>query len=279
MNAEEKISLGMIIFFSILVFLPGCTGQNSEDVVIAARVGDRILTMDELNEYMVEFPDDLKSQARKKFVDSWVNEQLLLLYFEQQNLTLDRKELFLVKSYENQLKLEKLKKQLLDPNEITDLELKNYYENHLSEFQRTEDEYHFVLLQLESRNIGIEDDIRHSTSLLEVIQKNYLEKKLPGMHETNGDQGYVPVSRIAPQILNVMKRLKIGEISRAISLGKKICYVQVLDFQKAGTPYPFYMVRGQIKIIVYEMKLRERLNEILDQMKNKISIDRMMNYN
>ncbi len=183
-----------------------------------------------------------------------------------------------MENYKEELLIEKLKDLLLTSSiPVSESEIKEYYDKHREEFKIQEDEVHLILLRLESRNIGIEDDIKNEKSLLKVIEKNFLNKPIPDQLEQNGDLGYVPISRLKKPILRAIRRTPIGRISRRIQTRDGIYYIQVLDYKKRGTYRDLVQVKEQIRTRLLFTKLSEKLEEIEKNMWSKLAVDKYTN--
>jgi parvulin-like peptidyl-prolyl isomerase len=246
---------------------------------VIAKVGNEVLTMAEINRMT---PPNLTAAARKNFqlhyVDNWIKRKVLVQYALEQKITYDSLITQRVENYKEELLIEKLKDLLLTSSiPVSESEIKEYYDKHREEFKIQEDEVHLILLRLESRNIGIEDDIKNEKSLLKVIEKNFLNKPIPDQLEQNGDLGYVPISRLKKPILRAIRRTPIGRISRRIQTRDGIYYIQVLDYKKRGTYRDLVQVKEQIRTRLLFTKLSEKLEEIEKNMWSKLAVDKYTN--
>ncbi|MCK5076646.1 MAG: peptidylprolyl isomerase, partial [Calditrichia bacterium] len=212
---------------------------------------------------------------QKKFVKSWVNEKILSVYFEKNKIQLSKKDLSMIEKYKYELLhshfINSIATEVPKP---TDVEITQFYEEHKSEFMRDEDEVHLVLLYLEQSNIGIQDDIKHSTSLIEVIDKNFLADKISNQMEINGDLGYVRVSKLKKEIFKAVKRYKSGKISRRIKTKEGYYYIQVLDYQKKDSYKELSLVKDIIIHHIANKKFSKFIDDIVQQESQNLIIDR-----
>ena len=264
-----------IIFGVVLttLFFFSCTDQKPPTVAIIARVGENYLTNQALNSATPRNLDDEQIRKfQKKYVNDWVKKQILLDYMGRQKIELNEIDQIFLEEYRYQLLMTHLVNSFESRwSVVTDVEIQNYYNSHIEEFKRDEDEVNLVLLFLEQPNIGIQDDIKLSNSLLDVIDKNYLNLHPPSQMEKNGELGYTPVSKFYKSISNAIKRYKSGQISRPIETAEGIYYIQVLDYQSAGTFKDIPLVRQSIMNHIQQAKLNQILEDIVqEESQNKL---------
>lgn len=275
---KDFIKKILFLFVPIFLIFVSCQKKEISISPIIAQVGKKPLTIKQIEMMTPPLPEAEKKKFQENFVDKWIRNELLMHYIHDQKISLDSVDQMLIEQYTQQLLIKKLTENLLKSSiHITESDIQNYYENHKEEFKRLEDEVHFIMLRLEKRNIGIEDDIKYSQSLMDVIKKNYLDKKLPEQLEVNGDQGYVPVSKIKKEILRAIRKTPIGKISRRIRTPYGYYYVQVLDYKKKGTIKELYQVKDEIKVKLTLEYLSEELNDIVEQMKQKYVVEKYIN--
>ncbi|GAB4182109.1 MAG: hypothetical protein Kow00108_18960 [Calditrichia bacterium] len=269
-----KIPL-LLVLLQLTLSAIQCHKNEIPDSPVLAQVEDRYLTQEELETMTPDVEGMNVSQFRDYYIQHWINNQIFLHYIKQQSIELTKKNQILLEQYRIELLRQQVLKNLLNTSvQITDAEIQEYYQNHREEYKRVEDEYHFILLRLEKPNIGIEDDIKHNSSLLDVIEKNFLDNRFHGQLEYNGDQGYIPVSKIKKEILRVMKRNKIGKIIKYKSREAGIYYIQVLDYKKAGSFKEIALVKSEIKTKLTQNKLMELFQSLIQDQRNGLIIEK-----
>lgn len=264
------------ILLLFLFIVTGCGKKHPENVAIIARVGDTYLTDEDLKSYTpLHLSGENQKTFQTDFVRGWIKEKVLLQYFKRNKIQLDEKDLSMIEKYKFQLLyshfVNSISPEITKP---TDVEIAQYYEAHKDEYQRDEDEVHLVLLFLEQPNIGIQDDIKHSKSLMEVIEKNFLINKISNQIERNGDLGFIPVSQLRKEISRAVKRYKSGKISRQIKTKEGIYYIQVLDYQEKNTYRELVLIKDEIIHHISKRKFDEFVENIVQNESQTLIIDK-----
>ncbi|KPL07276.1 hypothetical protein AMJ86_04865 [bacterium SM23_57] len=123
-----------------LALLGGCGAP--EDEVVVARVGGRILTQERMRQEIPQsLADSLKELAAEEFVHRWVEEELLLLEAHHQHLEEDSWVDRAVEAYRRKVLISRLLDQeVLTDTLVTSSVIEDYYQDHQSEFIRSDEE-------------------------------------------------------------------------------------------------------------------------------------------
>ncbi len=274
----RKIYLFLSIVFGLLISLSiweGCHNDKIPRIEIIARVGDQVLTRDQLLKWMPpDLPEDQFDFVARQYVDRWVQTTALYLAALESGVSLSPYEEWSIEHLKEDMLARKfLQTKLPHQIVITDKEIEDYYLQHRDEFKRDEDEVHLVHLFLENRDPAIAREIQESKSLLDVIEHNYLDRKLTRLNEPNGDLGYVPMSRIRKEILRRVKIGKTGRIYGPISLDGGVYYFQMLDKQPAGSYRSLELVKDQVKMQLLNIRRRQLEREIAQQTAKNFKVE------
>ncbi len=271
------VVLGFILTLGIW---EGCHNEKVSRIEIVARVGDHYLTRDQLLKWMPpDLPEDQFDFVARQYVDRWVRTTTLYLAALESGVNLSPYEEWSIDHLkENMLAQKYLQSKLPHQIVITDKEIEDYYQQHREEFKRDEDEVHLVHLFLENRDPAIAREIQESKSLLDVIEHNYLDRKLTRLNEPNGDLGYVPISKIRREILRRVKIGKTGRIYGPISLEGGNYYFQMLDKQPAGSYRSLELVKDQIRMQLLNVRRRQLEREIAEQTAKNFKVEVFMEH-
>ncbi|RMF57121.1 MAG: hypothetical protein D6748_11890 [Calditrichaeota bacterium] len=265
----------LLIIMSGLLILSGCQRNQHNPTEIVARVGDAYLTRDVVLHFL---PKDIDAQQKKFFirriVEQWIDNQILAQKALQEGYTL---------SELDQWKLENLKVELLAAQfissktqqhfTVTDREIEEYYQNHQEEFRRDYDEVHLVHLFLEELDNTLVKEIRDSKSLIEVIQKNYLDQRVTPVLEPNGDLGYVIKDRLRPEFKRAIRGTKTGLIYGPIRTKDGYHYLQVLDRQPAGSIRTLDLVKDDIRLRLEAQKRHEYIKMLKESLRKDFTVE------
>ncbi len=257
------------------LFLWGCQKKSVPEIEIVARVGDEILTREQLLEWMPHnVQEDQKDLLLRQYVDIWVRNTLLAQAARQKKMELTPYQKWALHNVEKEM----LAQAYLDARmpqhlQVTDEELVNYYEKHKEEFKRDDDEVHLVQLYLETLDRAIVKDIRESEFLMDVIKKNYLDSQMNRLMEKNGDLGYVPVSELRKEIQQPVKNGRTGKIYGPIKIEGRFYYFQMLDRQPKGSYRSLDLVKDEIRLRLLNIKRLQERDKLVKKLQANSSVE------
>ncbi len=259
---RQLFRIGSLLFLFLWgTFWGSCQKEQVPEIEIVARVGDEVLTRDQLLQWMPHnVQEDQKELLLRQYVDLWVRNTLLAHAAREEKIELTPYQQWALMNVEKEMLAQKyLDARLPQKLRVTDEELVNYYEKHKEEFRRDDEEVHLVQLFLETLDRAIAKDIRESEYLMDVIKKNYLDSQMTRLMEKNGDLGYVPVSEIRKEIQRLVKNGRTGKIYGPIQIEGGYYYFQMLDRQPKGSYRSLDLVKDEIRLRLLNIKrLQER---------------------
>lgn len=267
-----------LIYFTLTVFLwIGCNNNTKEKQRVIAIVGDETLTLEGVLE---EIPDEIKpnlsSMDIREYVQRWINSQVL--YQEAKRRKLDeridlKKEFAKVK---RELMVNKLIELALeDEVEVTEEEIKSYYEENKESFILTDDQVHayHILVNTKAEANNIRRRIRNGETF-EAICKEVKHAKEDSAY---WDLGYFTREEIIPEISKVIFKMPRGALSLPIKSDFGYHIVKLVDIQKKGDINKLENVKEEIRFKLEVLKKRQRFERFLLQMKTKTKVQ--TNYN
>ncbi len=148
-----KKQLQIWILLGAMIFSFSCKRQlYSDSETVLARVGDNYLYLSDMTGNIPQNINKTDSiQLLNSMVNNWVRQELLLLHADE-TLSDSLKDFSAqLKEYENNLLIYEFKKryveQRIDTN-VSSLELEDYYQNHLQDFQLKENIVQFVFIKI-----------------------------------------------------------------------------------------------------------------------------------
>ncbi|OGL39937.1 MAG: hypothetical protein A3C43_00345 [Candidatus Schekmanbacteria bacterium RIFCSPHIGHO2_02_FULL_38_11] len=276
---SKKIAGCFLILLSFIIILPliaGAEERKSPDKVILAEVGDKKITLQDLNSKISELPLQYRgffSDPGKKetFLNSLV--QQIVLAKKARELKMDQKPEISEKINDitNQiLSQELVKEEILKKNNISDEEIKKYYGNNVDKYREPESVKASHILIKVDEDAGEEARSKSEAKAKEILEKakkgedfaalakEFSEDTATG--KRGGDLGFFNKGRMVKEFNDVAFKLKPGEISDIVKtrFGYHIIKVEgkKKEHQKALTE-----VKSQIKETLSREALRKKLDE------------------
>ena len=266
MNTISKT--GFLWGISLLLII-GCRDNTHQAADIIARVGEAYLTKEVM--YSI-IPPNLQPADRRAFirrtVDKWIDNQILAQKAREDGFALTQADRWHLENMEAEILAQRLLKgRIPERVAVTDVAIEDYYKANSIQFERGHNEVHLVHLFLEKLDKAIVQDIRQSKQLLDVIKRNdFLNQRVTGSIERNGDLGYVATSQLRSEFERAIRGTKTGVIYGPIKTSDGNHYLQVLDRQPAGSLRALSLVRNEIIPI---LRLRER-SKLIKQYKENL---------
>ncbi|MDY6971666.1 MAG: peptidylprolyl isomerase [Thermodesulfobacteriota bacterium] len=158
---------------------------------------------------------------------------------------------------------------------IREEKIREYYEQHKDEF-RSEERVRLAAILLTQEDPSNQDEIR---SLLEKAKEIVLKLKNgedfgelareysrgPGAEE-GGDLGFFETSQLDPELIEIIERMSVGDISEPIVRPPSIQIVKLVEKEDKGIK-PFGKVRNGIYGIFYQEEVNERYSSWIKKLR------------
>jgi hypothetical protein len=269
----KKYLLSLLITLTVVVpvrFL-GCQKNQPDPVEIVARVGDQYLTRETMDSLVPpETPSENRDLVIKNLVEKWIDRQVMAQTARKEGIELAPNDAWQIESVKLEMYAKELLKSKIPENfNITDKEVEDYYDSNKSQFARKRDEVHIVHLFLEKLDRAITSEIKQSNSLMDVMQKNFLDRQISRVVEPNGDLGYVEVDLLRSELRNGIRGTKTGTIYGPMKTDEGYHFIQVLDRKPANSIRRLALVRTEI----YDLLRIEKRQQMVRSYKEKIKKD------
>jgi peptidyl-prolyl cis-trans isomerase C len=267
-----------LIVFRVMVFVFLCAvtgllthcGSKEKDANIAARVGNAVLTQDDLKNRMAL--EGLESDRQNEFIQNWINQELL--YQEAKRTGIESTE-------ELKWELEKIEKQFLvnklvektfaEKIRISDVEIQEYYEKNESLFTVDEDEvhlFHILTKTLPEAELVLQE-IRAGKPFEQVAK----ERSTDIFRDKGGDMGYVKRNDILPKLSRVAFFLSEGGVSAICNGNDGFHILKAFKKHVKGNVKDLVDVKDEILQRLRVNKERSVYYDLLYQLKSKQKID------
>ncbi len=267
---KRNFIYSVCIFFIILivVFNTACNiGSEGDEVV--ARVENSVLTNEELNRRIIW--KGLRDDQKRKYVEDWINRELLYKEALQQNLE---------KTPDLKLEIEQVKKEFLinrlvdkifaEKIKITDQEIESYYNKNQNLFRIPEDERWVLHL--------ITDNRTKARDAMQEINAGKDFKEVAGKYtdgifnNTDSDLGYIKRQDIIDEVSRVAFNLNADEVSGIIRSDYGYHIIKVIDIREEGNIKELNQVRNEIIQRLRISKEKALYYDLLAELQNKYEV-------
>lgn len=235
-----------------------CAGEDSvkdESSIVLARVGDKVITVDEFRKnYELGFPHLKIGKDRKRSYLNWMINELILAQ-EGYRLGLDQSERvqLSVERMKRELLVEALIREKIQKNiSVTMDEIKEAINKSKVSFK-----FRFWVESSYARAVEVANEMKqrgYADVVGDLIRAHPEISPDPALLET----GYLTWMDVTPEVLNAIKDLPYGDISEPVLINGKYYIFQVLDIRRmAVTENEYYSKAPSVKKALLQQKLHQ----------------------
>ena len=272
----KRNCLVFIMAVSVLFLLYACAQQEGKKGPYLAKVGKATITEADYERELKSLPEFAQqlfegAEGKERFLDELIKKELL--YQEAQQKGLDKDEEFKQKIEEfKKITLigYLLEKEVEEQAELTDQEVKDYYEQHKEDFANiTQMRASHILVKTESEAQQVLERIKKGESFAKVAREKSID---PGSARNGGDLGYFSSGQMVPEFEAAAARMKKGEISPPVKTKFGYHIIQVTD-KKVGKTIEF----DKVKTLIYQRLSADKQKDIFDsyiaKLRNSYKVD------
>ena len=271
----------------VMVFIHGNVSAKDDDVV--AKIGDRKITLSEFNKMLgyldsekqklIEKNPQLKENLLQQYIQGIVISKLAKKKGFDKNLEL-KEQLEMIT--DNYIAIEYLKKEVANKVEVSEEDIKAYYESHKDEFKTPE--------MVRSRHILIKTDPSASDNdkknakekaedILKKIKSGEDFAKLAsdisddtGSKPKGGELGFFPKGRMVKSFEDAAFSLNPGEVSEIVETQFGYHIIKVEEKKEPGME-PFDTAKEKIKQKLLQERTKTKVTEFIEKAMKEANIE------
>lgn len=268
--------LTFLVLLTFFLGLGGCQKKEESQKPasdVLARVNEEVLTETDLER---DIPEDQRSfvtpEQKRGYVKGWIESEILYQEAKRKKIDQDENLKWLIdQTARNEVIQAFLEKELGARVAVSGEEAKQYYQEHKDEFKREEDEVR--LSHILVKNIAEAGLVAVRMQGAESFDTLAKQMSLDGgSKERGGDMGYFPLSNLPPQFYEVVRKLKVGEISRPIQTDYGFDIVMVTDKKERGSIKEYELVEEEVTNSLILAKKKKELENLLKELKKTAKV-------
>jgi len=261
-----------LVLFTISVIAISACGCARQDGKVLAKINDKVITLGEFNNKIERLPkhyQDIIMVQQKKFLDEIIREELL--YQEGLRLKIDQ-------DAETQEVITEARKKIIvarfindkvnNAVQISDDELKKYYDEHSEEFMLPERwRASHILLSTRQEAEGIIAKLREGEPFDQLAR----ESSTDATSKQGGDVGYFSKGQLIPEFEETCFSLEVGEMSDVVETQFGYHIIKLTE-RKSPELQEFDDISDLIKKELDRERKKEVFEEIMSDLREKADI-------
>jgi peptidyl-prolyl cis-trans isomerase C len=249
------------LFLALLVI--SCA-KKDDGKVLATIDGEKV-TLQEFNKELDKIPMNMKmlvasESGKKNYLDRLVVKKLLLKEASKAKIESDKEFQERVNDIKEQLLIETLlKKKITADTQMSEDDLKKYYEEHKEEFKKDgEINTRHILLKTEEEAKQVQTKLQKGEDFTELAKKYSID---PNVKASGGEIGFQPKGSLIPEYENAAFKLtKVGQVSGIVKtqFGYHIIRLE-------GAKPPSYVPLEEVKDFIKQKNAQEKQKEVLEK--------------
>ena len=232
---------------------------------ILATIDDDKITLQEFNKELDKIPMNMKmlvasESGKKNYLDRLVVKKLLLKEASKAKIESEKEFQDRVNDIREQLLIEALlKKKISADTQMSEDDLKKYYEVHKEDFKKDrETNTRHILLKTEEEAKQVQAKLQKGEDFVELAKKYSID---PNVRQSGGEIGFQPKGSLIPEFENAAYKLnKVGQVSGIVKtqFGYHIIRLE-------GVKPPSYVPLDEVKEFIKQKNSQEKQKEVLEK--------------
>jgi len=264
-----------IVIFMLISFVLFACGKTDNSKVLAT-IDDEKITINEFNKELDKIPINMKmmvatQSGKKNYLEKIIMKKLLLREARKENIEKDSEFQERLKEVKEQLIIESLLKKKINVDaQISEEDLKQYYEKNKETFKRDREiNTRHILLNTENEARQIKDKILKGEDFAELARRYSID---PSAKATGGEIGFHPKGTLLPEYEEAAFKLKkVGQVSDIVKT-KFGYHIIKLEGIRPPSYVPYEEVKDFIKQKIAQEKQAQALEKYITNLKSTAKI-------
>ncbi|HOP85793.1 MAG TPA: peptidylprolyl isomerase [Syntrophorhabdaceae bacterium] len=264
-----------IVIFMLISFVLFACGKTDNSKVLAT-IDDEKITINEFNKELDKIPINMKmmvatQSGKKNYLEKIIMKKLLLREASKENIEKDSEFQERLKEIKEQLIIESLLKKKINVDaQISEADLKQYYEKNKETFKRDREiNTRHILLNTEDEARQIKEKILKGEDFAELARRYSID---PSAKTNGGEIGYHPKGILLPEYeAAAFKLKKVGQVSDIVKT-KFGYHIIKLEGIRPPSYVPFEEVKDFIKQKIAQEKQTQALEKYITNLKSTAKI-------
>ncbi|HDZ62830.1 MAG TPA: peptidylprolyl isomerase [Nitrospirae bacterium] len=261
----------LLVLIFAMVFIAACSSpKQSTDKSVLAKVNNTTITKENFLDKLDRLPEWARGrfqteEGKKELLDEIIKEELLFQEAEKQGLHKDKEYMNKVDEFRRMTLISSLlKREIEDKTQLSEEELKDFYDKHPDEFnQGLQVKAKHILVDTEKEAKEIQEKLQKGGDFAELAKAHSKDK---GSAVNGGDLGFFTKGRMVPKFEHVAFNLKPGELSDPVKTQFGYHLIQVTE-KKEGTLRAFEEVKASIERRLKMERQRETFDTYIEKLK------------
>jgi peptidyl-prolyl cis-trans isomerase C len=263
----RKVNLLLCLGLVSLALIWGCAKKEGK---VVAEVGDRKITVEELEEqYQRASRLIIKGRSeldrRRDALDALIRDQVVILGAYKEGLDKEVENDTAFQKQKDQILLNELyKKEILAKSEVSESEMKSYYE-------KLKEEVHawHILVETKAQADSVYQQLKEGADFGELAKEKSID---PSAQNNAGDLGFFGWGKMVPEFQEEVFKLKEGEISKPVKTNYGWHIIKLIERKEVEQP-PFEEAKDMIRSKLQRDKTEKRVKEYFDELKKKVNFE------
>lgn len=266
----KKILISLIAF----LFLFSCAKKDNGKVLVS--IDNDTITLDEFNKELDKIPMNMKmlvatQSGKKTYLDRFIMKKLLLREAAKNNIENEKDFQNRLADIKDQLLIESLlKKKIAADSQLTDDDLKKYYDANKEKFKKEKEiNTRHILLKTDEEAKQVMERLQKGEDFVELAKKYSID---PNAKTSGGEIGFHPKGTLLPEYeAAAFKLTKVGQVTGPIK-SQFGYHIIRLEGAKSPSYVPFDEVKDFIRQQLIQDKQKELLEKYIEDLKKAAKI-------
>jgi peptidyl-prolyl cis-trans isomerase C len=265
----------ILLLFVALIFVASCSKGGGIQGSYVVKIDGTTLTKEDVQTEMNSLPEMAKQffqgpEGTSRFVDELVKKEMLYLEAKKRGLDKDKEFERKVEEYKKiTLINELLQKEIEAKSKVSEKDAEDYYNSHKDDFMmHTQVMLSQIVVQNEGDARKAFDRVRNGEDFAKVAAEVSTDKKSA---KSGGSMGWFKKGALAPEIDEVVFKLRKGEIGMPVKLKDGIHIFKVTDVK--GTVVEYDKVKGLIMQRLTAEKEKSSFDQFVDNLKKNYKVE------